>query len=163
MAKQGKNKTTTTKKRGRPKEAVSDKIDLEMVEKLAMFGFTDADMARWFGLNECTINRYKKDPEFMQVLKRGNDKADTNVIESLYRRAIGYSHPEDKIFNNNGKALIVPTTKHYAPDTTAAIFWLKNRRPEEWRDRQEITGKDGASLISAVTVNVVKSKSQLIE
>jgi len=49
MAKQGKNKTTTTKKRGRPKEAVSDKIDLEMVEKLAMFGFTDADMARWFG------------------------------------------------------------------------------------------------------------------
>jgi len=99
----------------------------------------------------------------MQVLKRGKDKADTNVIESLYRRAIGYSHPEDKIFNNNGKALIVPTTKHYAPDTTAAIFWLKNRRPEEWRDRQEITGKDGASLISAVTVNVVKSKSQLIE
>ena len=50
---------------------------------------------------------------------------------------MGYEHKEDKIFNNNGEALVVGTTKYYAPDTTAAIFWLKNRQPELWRDKPE--------------------------
>ena len=60
------------------------------------------------------------------------------MASRLYKRAIGYEHDEDKIFNNQGEPLIVPTTKHVQPDTTAAIFWLKNRQPARWRDKQEI-------------------------
>ena len=45
---------------------------------------------------------------------------------------------EDKIFNNQGVELVVPTIKHYPPDTTAAIFWLKNRQKDNWRDKQEV-------------------------
>jgi hypothetical protein len=65
------------------------------------------------------------------------------VASKLFHRAIGYEHPEDKIFNNNGEEMVVPTIKHYPPDTTAAIFWLKNRQPDKWRDRQEIDNNIG--------------------
>ncbi len=63
----------------------------------------------------------------------------------MYERATGYSHAEDKIFNDGGEPLIVPTTKHYPPDATSAIFWLKNRQPAKWRDKTEhgFTDKDG--------------------
>jgi hypothetical protein len=61
---------------------------------------------------------------------------------------MGYSAPEDKIFNNDGKPLIVPTVKNYPPDTTAVIFWLKNRRPDEWRDKIDhgISAPDGGPV-----------------
>lgn len=108
-------------------------------EKLCLLGSTDKDMADFFEVDESTINRWKIEyPEFCESIKRGKISADANVASRLYKRAIGYEHDEDKIFNNNGEPLIVPTTKHVQPDTTAAIFWLKNRQPKMWRDKQEI-------------------------
>lgn len=108
-------------------------------EKLCLLGSTDKDMADFFDVSESTINLWKqKHPEFSESIKRGKISADANVASRLYKRAIGYEHDEDKIFNNNGEPLIVPTTKHVQPDTTAAIFWLKNRQPKMWRDKQEI-------------------------
>jgi len=59
------------------------------------------------------------------------------VVRSLFQRACGYSHPEDKIFQHEGNPVVVPTTKHYPPDATSAIFWLKNRDPANWRDKVE--------------------------
>ena len=119
----------------------------ELVYKLCLLGATDKEIANILHVNELTINRWKKsEPEFCKSLKSGKEIADTNVAESLYNRALGYSHPEDKIFNNNGEALIVKTIKHYPPDTTAAIFWLKNRQPDKWRDRKEFTGKGGEPI-----------------
>ncbi len=115
----------------------------EQAYKLCLLGATDKEMADFFGVSEVTFNAWKKKhPGFLKSLKEGKAVADANVAQKLYYRAIGYEHPEDKIFNDNGTPLIVPTIKHYPPDPTAAIFWLKNRQKDKWRDKheQEITG-----------------------
>tara|TARA_R110002020_G_scaffold70727_3_gene183438 strand:+ start:1376 stop:1885 length:510 start_codon:yes stop_codon:yes gene_type:complete len=122
-------------------------------EKLCLLGSTDKDMADFFDVSESTINLWKqKHPEFSESIKRGKISADANVASRLYKRAIGYEHDEDKIFNNNGEPLIVPTIKHVQPDTTAAIFWLKNRQPKMWRDSQNIdhttNGKDLETVVN---------------
>ena len=110
----------------------------EQVYKLCLLGATDKELADFFEVSEQTVNTWKKDyPEFLESIKRGKNIADATVAEKLYHRAIGYEHPEDKIFCNQGEEVIVPTVKHYAPDPTAAIFWLKNRQPAKWRDKQE--------------------------
>ena len=113
-------------------------------------GCTDADLAEFFEVSVATISNWKNEyPEFLEALKEGKFESDTAVERSLYERATGYSHPEDKIFNHDGVPLVVPTVKHYPPDTTAAIFWLKNRRPAQWRDRVEVEAKHeaGDSLV----------------
>ena len=110
----------------------------EQAYKLCLLGATDKDLADFFNTTEQTINAWKKKPEFLESLKRGKMEADAVIAQKLFHRAKGYSHHEDKIFNANGEPLIVPTVRHYPPDTTAAIFWLKNRQKNKWRDRQEL-------------------------
>jgi hypothetical protein len=130
---------------GRPSKF--DKIDRTQIEKLAKAGWIDVQMADFFGVTRQTWDNWKKaHPKFFAALKSWKAEADHKVERSLYERATGYEHPEDKIFNDGGKALIVPTTKRYPPDTTAAIFWLKNRNPDEWRDRHELTGPGGGGI-----------------
>ena len=124
--------------RGRPSKFGT--LDMEQVRKLAVLGWTDKQMCDFFGVDESTWTRWKeKHPEFYTSLKDWKVEADARVERSLYERACGYSHPEDKIFNADGAPLIVPTIKHYPPDTVACIFWLKNRKPGEWRDKPEGT------------------------
>ena len=111
----------------------------EQAYKLCFLVCSTKEMADFFGVSEVTFNAWKKKhPEFLKSLKEGKSVADANVAKSLYLRALGYYHPEDKIFNDNGEPLIVPTVKHYPPDPTAAIFWLKNRKPAEWRDKRDV-------------------------
>lgn len=115
-------------------------------EKLCLLGATDGEIADFFEVSVATINRWKTAHEdFCESLKAGKAAADDRVERSLYQRALGYTHDEDKIFNNNGEPLVVPTKKHYPPDTTAAIFWLKNRRGDEWRDKRELEVTDTRS------------------
>lgn len=138
------------KKTGRP-----SKFQPEMVEqarRLCTLGATDREVADFFHVSESTLNLWKLEhPAFSESLKLGKDAADERVEKSLYRRALGYSHEAVKIFADpkTGAEQIVPFTEHYPPDTTAAIFWLKNRKPAEWRDRQELTGANGKDLIPA--------------
>ena len=116
--------------------------------KLCLLGSTDEDMADFFEVSKSTINNWKHDyPEFLDSIKRGKISADATVASRLYKRATGYEHDEDKIFNNNGEPLVVPTVKHVQPDTTAAIFWLKNRQPKMWRDTQNIDHTTGGKEI----------------
>lgn len=111
----------------------------EQAAKLCKLGAIDTDLADFFGVVKSTINQWKKDhQEFSDSLKESKDYLDNKVERSLYERATGYSHPEDKIFNHNGSELVVPTIKHYPPETTAAIFWLKNRQPKKWREKSEL-------------------------
>lgn len=122
---------------GRPSKY--DTLDMAKVAMLAKRGWTDAEMAEFFGVAEATWYNWKDaHPEFLEALKDWKEEADARVERSLYERATGYSHPEDKIFQHNGEPVVVPTVKHYPPDTTAAIFWLKNRKREQWRDRHDI-------------------------
>lgn len=120
--------------------------------KLCLLGATDKELADFFEVSEVTINAWKKEfPSFLKSLKKGKIQADSEVAEKLYHRACGYEHPEDKIFNNNGEPLIVPTIKHYPPDTAAAFIWLKNRA--RWKDKQEHEhnlSKETATLLGLI-------------
>lgn len=123
-------------KAGRPTDY--DVRYVEEVFRLALLGATDAEMAAFWGVTETTVNNWKlKHPEFVESLKAGKVSADSDVSKSLYRRALGYSHDAVKILQYEGAPVIVPYTEHYPPDTTAAIFWLKNRRKADWRDKTE--------------------------
>lgn len=83
------------------------------------------------------------------------------MAERLYQRATGYSHLEDKVFNDNGKPLIVPTIKHYPPEVKAAIFWLKNRKSLTWRDKKEIdqSGELHVTVIDSFGKSNIKATS----
>lgn len=126
-------------------------------ERLCRLGATDKDLAEFFEVEESTINNWKKDyPQFLESLKNGKTEADDLVEKSLFQRARGYEHEAVKIFNHEGVPLVVPYTEHYPPDATSCIFWLKNRRPGEWRDRQEheLYGKNGESIIPIINIKL---------
>lgn len=101
-------------------------------------------MADLLEVDEATVNRWKTEhPEFCESVKKGKDYADANVAERLYQRAIGFEHDSEEIkvvsIGKEGSVVErVPVRKVYPPDPTSAIFWLKNRKPKHWRDKQEI-------------------------
>ena len=122
----------------------------EQVYKLCLLGATDSEIADFFEVDERTINNWKISyPEFFQSIKNGKEKADADVANSLYNRAKGYEQKTVKVFQYQGDPVIVPVVEHVAPDTGAAIFWLKNRHPKRWRDRVEHTGADGGPIAIA--------------
>ena len=131
-------------KGGRPKTTVKQRVemitfDYEKIKKLAEFGFIDTQLAELLGVNESTITRWKQaSPELMHALKEGKEISDARVVRSLYERATGYEHQEMHISNYQGVITETKIIKHYPPDSTAMIFWLKNRQPDKWRDKQEI-------------------------
>jgi hypothetical protein len=111
----------------------------ETILKLYKQGRTDKEVAGIIGVCEKTIQNWKgKYPTFLLALKESKFVADGLVESSLFGRATGYSHEEEKIFMVDGKAKRVKTIKQYPPDVTAAIFWLKNRQPEKWRENYEL-------------------------
>ena len=119
----------------------------EQAAKLCALGATDAQLADFFGVAVSTINLWKvQHPEFSESIKVPKAQADQRVEQSLYRRAMGYEHDETDIRTVGTKLVKTPIRKHYPPDTTAAIFWLKNRDPENWRDRVEHTGANGGAI-----------------
>jgi hypothetical protein len=130
---------------GRPSSYKSEYA--EQAAKLCLLGATDADLADFFGVSDRTIYRWQIEfPEFCQALKAAKAQADDRVERSLYHRAVGYTFDAVKIFQYEGAPVQVPYREHVPPDTTAMIFWLKNRRCNEWRDRRELTGADGGPV-----------------
>lgn len=112
----------------------------KQARKYCLLGATDIQLADFFEVCEKTIYTWKqKNPDFLQATKRGKVVADANVAERLYQRAMGYTHDEEKIFQYEGQPVRVKTKKHYPPDTQAASLWLRNRQPDKWRDRTDIT------------------------
>jgi hypothetical protein len=114
-------------------------------ERLCKLGLIDEELSAFFEVTVATLNNWKKvHPEFFASIKRGKLEADGDVAEKLYHRATGYTHDAVKIFADpkSGSEQIIKYKEHYPPDTTACIFWLKNRQPAKWRDKveQAITG-----------------------
>ena len=126
------------KTRGRKSEYQIGYADQAL--KLCLLGATDKELTEFFSVSEQTINSWKKKhPEFLESLKKGKNLADANVASRLYNRAIGYSCKATKFATSDGHITDSKEyIEHYPPDTTAAIFWLKNRQPEKWRDKKEI-------------------------
>lgn len=125
---------------GRPSEYTPEYHD-ERVFKLALLGLNDKEIASVFEVSEQTLNAWKNaHPEFLEALTKGKDDADAKVASKLYRRAMGYEHKAVKIVADakTGAEHIVEYIERYPPDTTAAIFWLKNRQRDKWRDRREL-------------------------
>ena len=115
--------------------------------KLCLLGAIDTDLADFFEVARSTISLWKNDhPEFGKALSEAKREADAKVVRSLYQRATGYSHPEEKVFCYEGGIVTHNTIKQYAPDTAAGIFWLKNRQKDEWKDKQEIDHKGGITI-----------------
>ena len=148
------NRNAQGNKGGGRKSAYRDEYAVWAL-KLTRLGAIDKQLAEAFEVSVSAINRWKKEHiEFSEALKKGKAFADANVADALYHRALGYAHPDTHISNYQGEITKTPITKHHPPDTTAAIFWLKNRQPKQWRDRQEHTGADGQP-IQTVTRRVI--------
>ena len=139
-------------KRGR--KSKYENIDLKQVKRIASLNLTDKQIAKALGICEKTLNTYKKQhPEFLQSLKAGKKLVDDKVVASLFQRAVGYSHPDVHISNYQGNVTKTAIIKHYPPDVAACFIWLKNRQPDQWRDRVEhsLTGEDGRPIKIKIT------------
>ncbi|HBE5525020.1 TPA: terminase [Escherichia coli] len=121
----------------------------EQARKLCLLGYTDEELADFFEVSESTINKWKLDyPKFSESIKKGKAVADAEVSDRLYQRAMGFVAPDIDIRVIENRIVETPLEKYYPPDTTAAIFWLKNRQKDKWRDKvdHELTGKDGGAI-----------------
>lgn len=108
-------------------------------EKLCRKGFIDAELADFFEVNVDTIYEWKKvHSEFSDALKSGKRHSDSKVVDALYNRALGYEYEEIKTEKGSAGGKVSVTTKQMAGDTTAQIFWLKNRDSANWKDKQDI-------------------------
>jgi hypothetical protein len=106
--------------------------------KLCRLGATDAQLAEFFEVAVSTVALWKVQYKgFSDALKLAKKEADSRVEQSLYQRACGYEHDEVDIRVVDHAIVQTEIRKFYPPDTTACIFWLKNRKPAEWRDKVE--------------------------
>lgn len=116
------------------------KDNLVLVTSWARDGLTDLQIAHNLGISEDTFYTYKnKYTEFSEALKKGKEVIDFEVENALLKRAFGYKY--DEITKELVDGVMVETkrvTKEVQPDTTAQIFWLKNRKPKEWRDKKDV-------------------------
>jgi len=138
----------------------------EQAKKLCLLGATDAKLADFFDVNVDTIQEWKKThAEFSDSIKRGKYYADSEIAQSLYDRAKGCVVTiqqaiklTTKTPDANGKISqteeiqIVDLDMEQPPDTTAAIFWLKNRQPAEWRDKHDIDSTVSITQITGMKV-----------
>lgn len=127
------------KKAGR-KSLYNPEFHPQKAGELALAAKTDKEIAKALGINEDTLNEWKKKyPEFTESLKQSKDVVDAGVVKSLHQRAVGYEYTEISVKEDPIKGTITTsTTKHVAPDVTAQIFWLKNRQPKDWRDKHDV-------------------------
>src|SRR5712671_3861202 len=112
-----------------------------LARKLALLGATDQEMADALGIDQGTLDRWKtRHKEFRIAIQLGKIRADAEIAESLFNRARGMSVPAVKIFQGTpeGGPVIVPHQEHLPPDVGAAKLWLSRRRPDLWRERQQV-------------------------
>lgn len=116
------------------------------LEGWARNGLTDEQIAHNIGITTTTLYDWKKKyPQFAEAIKRGKEVVDIMVENALLKSAMGYKYDEvvkERVFDYETETSIVVevkrTTKEVAPNPTSLIFWLKNRKPEEWRDTKNI-------------------------
>lgn len=110
------------------------------LEAWARDGLTDEQLAAKIGITATTLYDWKsKYPVISEALKRGKEVVDVEVENALLKRAMGYEYTETRTETaDDGMVKTIVMQKTMPPDTTAQIFWLKNRRPAVWRDKQQV-------------------------
>lgn len=129
----------------------------KLVEMYMRHGLTEEQAAKNLGVHVSTFEDYKKRyAEFSEAIKRGKAPVDFEVENALLKRAKGFEADDVHVSNYMGEVRLTPVKKIFPPDTTAAIFWLKNRNPKRWRDIKgvELTGKDGGPVEKHEVVEV---------
>ena len=117
---------------------------LVLIEGWARDGLTDEQISNNLGIHIATFYDYKKKySEFSESLKKGKEIVDYEVENALLKRALGYEY--DEITYECGEE-VKRVRKQVAPDTTAQIFWLKNRKPEQWREKQVIESSNAVEF-----------------
>lgn len=121
---------------GRPSKYFSNvEPKLLLIEAWCRDGLTEAQICANLDVNTTSWCEYKKQyPELLNALKNGKEVIDTMVENALLKAALGYEYEEVKESADGFER----STKVAHPNTTALIFWLKNRKPQQWRDKQEI-------------------------
>lgn len=142
------------------------KPKLFLVEMWARDGLTDEQIAEKLDISVASFYNYKNEHlEFLESLKKGKEVADYEVENALFKKALGYNAKVKKAFKvkevlyENGKRLKETERIEYAEDevhipadTTAQIFWLKNRKPNVWRDKREIEQDNTGVLETLVKI-----------
>jgi hypothetical protein len=133
------------------------KHKLDLVTGWAREGLSNEQIAKNLGINTATLYDYQnKFTEFANALKKGKEVSDFEVENSLFKSANGYTYDEttqesrliDTIDGKPIYGLVVTkiVTKQVQPNPTSMIFWLKNRKPNLWRDRKEIDVPNGSKI-----------------
>lgn len=144
--------------KGKYKEWLT-KDALTVLEGWARNGLTDAQVSDNIGINVSTLYEWKKKyPEINDALKSGKEVIDIKVENALLKAALGYEEEEVKRFIQqvDGKRTekIEKTKRHYPPNVTALIFWLKNRKPEFWRDIKAIDARQDISADTTLKIEM---------
>lgn len=113
---------------------------LALVQGWARDGLSNEQIATNMGISVKTLYEWQnKYSEFREALKKGKEVVDREVENALLKRAMGYTYTEIREETDpDGNVRVIKTVKEVQPDTTAQIFWLKNRKPAEWRDKKDI-------------------------
>lgn len=130
---------------------------LTLLEGWARDGLTDEQIAHNMGVHPSTLYDWKKRfPELSEALKKGKEVVDYQVENALLKRALGYEYTEVMIEESAEGTKRRETVKQVAPDVTAQIYWLKNRRPDRWRDRPQEQAADDAGQSGVVLLAEVE-------
>lgn len=129
---------------------------LLQIQGWARDGLNDIQIAANIGIGLSTYYRWQNDyKEFREAIKKGKAPVDIQVENALLKRALGYDYEEviteiEEIGEGRQKKQVRKVKKHMAPDVTAQIFWLKNRRPGRWRDKIEAAPEIGNELLQSL-------------
>ena len=130
-------KSSGAKKNGRP--TIFTTLVAKKVVQLIGANKTEKQAAEIIGVTDETIRNWKaKYQGFSWSVNEAKQAANEMVEASLFHRAIGYTHVEEKIFCDKGAIVRAKTLKHYPPDSTAGIYWLNNRNPKRWKDKRQL-------------------------
>lgn len=136
-----------------------------LVKYMTRCGAIDTKIAEELGIHVDTLNKWKKKyPELSESLKESKNFVDSLVEDSLLKRALGFEYTETEEWTDDkGNLTKTKTTKKRTlPDTTAQIFWLKNRQRDRWKDRWDI-GFDEDSPFQLVISNKFAPKTEADE
>lgn len=146
--------------KGRPTK-FNDQIKDAM---LALYekGRTDNQVAKAIGVTPRTLRNWRgKHPSFGVIVKDFKNIADEMVVGSLFQRAVGYTHPEEKIFCTKDGAIVrAKTKKHYPPDVQAALRWLENRQPKKWRNKTEVENTGAIELKLSLADKMARARAR---
>jgi hypothetical protein len=129
----------------------------EQAKLLCRLGATNPELAEFFEVVVSTIHDWRAaHPEFHEAIRQGKEMADARVANALFHRAVGYKHKALKFFAHEGTSWSEEYVEHYPPDAASCIFWLKNRRPDLWRDQREVINPQAEKIEKVSPADRVK-------